>query len=77
MKELTAKYHWSIESFGSDYPPENADEIIARANELIDDFGVHEPYCGEDEVEYFASMLWETYCATGTLPVFPEDDEEV
>lgn len=55
-------FHWSVEDWGSAYPPENADEIIDKANEMIDEFAkTHED---EDDVAVFCEKLWERYCAT-------------
>lgn len=28
--------HWTLDSWGSEYPPENAEDIIAAANARID-----------------------------------------
>lgn len=59
------KYHWTLESWGADYPPENADEIIYRANEMIDAYAeTHD----EDATEEYSGRLWEAYCRDGNLP---------
>lgn len=57
-------YYWSEESWGSDYPPESADEIISKANELIDEYAETH---GEDETAAYSEMLWERYCMTGEV----------
>ena len=58
------KYHWTYESWGDAYAPENADEIIDQANELIDLYaGTHD----EDETSNYSETLWDTYCRTGSL----------
>ena len=58
------KHLWSIESWGSDYPPENADEIISKANDLIEAYAEDHD---EDEVNNFSETLWERYCSTGNI----------
>lgn len=56
--------YWSMESWGSDYPPENADEIIARANKLIEAYAeTHD----EEEVAEYSEMLWGRYCMSGKV----------
>lgn len=58
------KYYWSLESWGSDYAPENADEIINRANELIDAYAeTHD----EEETAAYSERLWDAYCTTGKI----------
>ena len=59
-----SKTYWSMESWGSDYPPENADEIISKANELIEAFAAEHD---EDETAAYSEMLWERYCETGKV----------
>lgn len=58
------KYFWSIESWGDAYPPENADEIIDHANELIEAYAESHD---DEETENFSESLWERYCHTGSL----------
>ena len=54
---MNAKYHWSIESWGTDVPPENASDIIAWANGKIDS------YCETDfEKQCYSETLWNRYC---------------
>ena len=59
-----SKIYWSMESWGSDYPPENADEIIDRANELIEAFAAEHD---EDETAAYSESLWERYCESGEV----------
>ena len=55
---------WSLESWGSDYPPENAEEIISAANEMIAAYAkTHD----EDEAAAYSEKLWDRYCATGKV----------
>ena len=54
-------YYWSMESWGSDYPPENADEIISKANEMIEAFASDH---GDDETAEYSEKLWERFCMT-------------
>ena len=65
--ELAKDYHWSLESWGSDYPPENAEDIISRANEMIDTFAAGGGWFDPCEIQNFSEMLWELYCRTGDL----------
>ena len=60
-------YYWTLDSWGSEYPPENADEIIAAANEKILDFAKVGNWNDECEIEAFSEKLWETYCSNGTI----------
>lgn len=52
---------WTYESFGSDFLPEDADEVIDHANELI------EAYAAEhddlDMVKNYSEKLWDEYCS--------------
>lgn len=58
------KYNWSLESWGADYPPENAGDIISAANEKISEYAA--THSDEDTREYSA-MLWDRYCTTGKI----------
>lgn len=61
-------YHWTMESWGADYPPENAWELIDQANELIDAYAAENGYSEDDDsVKNYAEWLWEIYCRTGSL----------
>ena len=57
-------YYWSMDSWGDAYPPENADEIIDLANEMIDAYAEDHD---EDETANYSERLWEHYCDTGRL----------
>lgn len=59
--------YWTIDSWGSDYAPINADEIISKANELIDQYIAENPECGEADVQEYANGLWEAFCDSGKL----------
>lgn len=50
---------WTIDAWGNEYPPENAEEILAIANGLIEDYA--ETHNEEDTDEY-SMKLWEYYC---------------
>lgn len=56
--------YWTLESWGADYPPENAEEIISRANELIDAYAAQN---GNDEAENYSGILFDHWCMTGDL----------
>lgn len=57
-------YYWNAESWGDAYPPENAEEIIDEANDMI---AAVEAVDGEDAAEAFSERLWDLYCQTGSL----------
>lgn len=57
-------YYWTLESWGDAYPPENAGEIIERANDLIDAYAENHD---EEEVSEYSNGLWEHYCSTGEI----------
>lgn len=59
MNEL---YHWSLESWGDAYPPENAEEIIERANAEIDAYIELHPDADGAEIAEFSHSLWEEFC---------------
>ena len=68
-EQLASDHFWDLDSWGSDYPPENADEIIDRANEKITAYVKSRkwnPVRGDD-IERFSESLWETYCSTGRI----------
>ena len=68
--------YWSIESWGSDYPPVNADEIITKANEMIDQYSAGHPDYGDEEIREYSESLWETFCQTNELDgIFAEYEE--
>ena len=52
--------HWTIESWGSEYPPVNYQAILDAANALID-------ACDQSEAAEYSESLWETYCATDSV----------
>ena len=58
------QYHWSLESWGDAYPPENAEEIISTANDMIDAYAEND----EEAARFYSDLLWEYYCTHGTLP---------
>ena len=57
-------YHWTLESWGSAYPPENASEIVEWANGTMDRWLEECPEYAGDEHEKgrFSGALWENYC---------------
>lgn len=60
-------YFWNMDSFGSDYPPENAAKIIEAANEKILDFAKKYTWKHDYEIEAYSEKLWDTYCNSGTI----------
>lgn len=67
---MESKYYWTLESWGSDYPPENAEEIINAANDLLDEYAktLDADAPGyDDAMQSYSDMLWEDYCRTGEI----------
>lgn len=60
-------YFWSMESWGNDYPPVNADDVIIEANAIIDAYMAENPEADEWEVKEFSGRLWEDFCETGHI----------
>lgn len=65
--EAAAEYFWDLDGWGSDYPPENADEIIQKANDKIVEWAVNHYWERGADVGEYASQLWEHYCSTGRI----------
>ncbi len=52
--------YWSADSWGSDYPPDNWEEIVSRANEMIKNKYLQTR--DEEETRDYSSRLWDGYC---------------
>ena len=52
--------YWSEDSWGSDYPPDNWEEIVSRANEMIKNKYLQTR--DEEETRDYSSRLWDGYC---------------
>lgn len=63
---MNKTYQWNLNSWGSGDVPENAIDIINRANELITAYA--ETTDDEEAVHDYSERLWDTYCSTGKLP---------
>lgn len=63
--------YWTINAWGDQYPPKNADEIIDAANALID---LYAESHDEDETESFSEILWDRYCMYDDLDTVIDDD---
>ena len=61
--------YWNMDNWGSDNPPENADDIIYDANEKIDEYrrGFLTTEVDDETIRNFAAALWEHYCSTGEI----------
>lgn len=68
--------YWSVESWGSDYPPVNADEIITKANEMIDKYSADHPDYDERDINDYSESLWETFRQTNELDGIVAEYEE-
>lgn len=55
-------YYWTVENWGDEYPPENAERIAEYANELIDDFIDENPGADDDAISNYSARLWDRYC---------------
>lgn len=55
-------YYWNLESWGDAYPPENAEEIVSSANEMIDAFIDANPDADDDMICAYSEKLWNGYC---------------
>lgn len=62
MKNSNTNFYWTTNSWGSDYPPVNAEEIISRANELIDQYAADHPEFDEMDIAQYAQSMWEDFC---------------
>ena len=60
---IAEEYFWTMEALGSDYPPENADEIIQAANEKITEFVKSYVWRDVEEIWIYSDKLWEEYCS--------------
>lgn len=56
--------HWTFESWGSEFPPINCDDVCNAANELIDAYAQEHD---ERDTNEYNERLWEEFCATGTV----------
>ena len=56
--------YWSMDSWGPDYPPEDAVEIVATANAMIERY--RETH-SDEETRNYSAALWDRYCMTGQL----------
>ena len=55
-------YYWTIESWGSAYPPEDVGEVIDWANYWIDQYAESHPDADEAELAAYSEALWDRYC---------------
>lgn len=65
-----ANYYWNLESWGVEYPPANASEIIDAANEMIDQYisgNNLDTTSDADQIKQFSENLWEKYCMNGKI----------
>ena len=70
-------YHiyWDENNWGSNYPPENWEEICEAANQKINNFlienGIEDPECittaQEQDLINFLSQMWADYCAADEI----------
>ena len=58
---MNNKYLWNHESFGSSYPPKNADEIIEAVNDYLR--GIEEP----EECREESERLWSDLCTKDSV----------
>ena len=65
--EASQDYFWNLDGWGSEYPPENADEIINKANAKITEAAVAHYWEKGFDIGDYAAALWDRYCATGEI----------
>lgn len=59
--------YWDNESWGSAEPPDNAEDVINYANDLIAKYAEDNP--NYDDIANYSADLWEKYC----MGQFPAD----
>lgn len=52
-------YLWNMDSWGSDFPPENADEIINTANMVLRAYAKDHD---DEECYGLSEKMWDLYC---------------
>jgi hypothetical protein len=63
--------YWEAESWFPDFPPENWKDIVAEANQEIDNYmQEHGLDVYDDEAEVFSQKLWESWIENGNLPEY-------
>ena len=62
-----ANHGWSDNSWGSQYPPKNFDEICSEANMLLEEFMDKNPEATDEEICDYSRELWEQYCDTDQI----------
>ena len=55
-------YYWTLESWGDQEPPENADEIIEWANAFLDKWISDHPNADENLKKDITETLWDHFC---------------
>lgn len=65
--ELLRRYQWTLDSWGGQAPPQNAEEICKAANDLIAEFIADNSDATDEEVQDYAYALWERYCQRGEI----------
>ena len=65
--EASQDYFWNLDGWGNEYPPENADEIINKANAAITEAAVAHYWDKGFDIGDFAAALWDRYCTTGEI----------
>lgn len=59
---MANRHHWTLDGWGDEYPPENAEEIIRNANAEIDAYTALHPDADDDEIAAFSDSIWDAYC---------------
>ena len=63
MRKPNHNDYWSLNSWGTDQPPVNADAIIQAANLMIDQYYADNPDADDFEFDEFKFSLWERFCS--------------
>lgn len=61
------KYYWTLESWGSDRPPEDAEIICDLANAAIAYYADNHPEASSEDLTNYSEKLWEEYCSGSGL----------
>lgn len=64
---MLINYYWDTESWGNGVPPINADEVICKANDMIDQYIADHPDYDQHDIKDYAERLWEAFCRTGEI----------
>lgn len=59
------RYYWTYDSWGTEVPPENYEDICGVANKMIDDYA--DQARAEYLVQDFSERLWAKFASEGEI----------